>query len=294
MRLSKERQGELFISSEAILWGLFPVITILSYNKLSPLVSLAVSSLLAALFFGILLSVRKKWHELKNTSALIDMLWITLFIGLLFYLLYFFGLKYTNAGNASIIGLTQILFSYLFFHAWRKDYLPKTHIAGAILMVLGAMIVLYPKMQNFTGGEFLILTAAAIATIGNFFQQRARKKVCSETIMFFRSLLSAVVILGIIYVFRINFSWGDINYSWLPLLINGIIILGFSKILWIEGIHRISVMKANALETLSPLFALFFAWLLLNNAPTPWQILSFIPMFLGVILLGAKRKEIIS
>jgi len=61
MKLNKERQGELFIFSEVALWALFPVITILSYNQLSPLVALAGSTLFAAIFFAIVLSIRKKW-----------------------------------------------------------------------------------------------------------------------------------------------------------------------------------------------------------------------------------------
>ena len=79
---------------------------------------------------------------------------------------------------------------------------------------------------------------------------------------------------------------GAAVYHALPfLLISGIFLFGVSKILWIESIHRISVTKANALESIAPLFTIIFAWIILQQQPTLWQALSFAPSFIGVLLL---------
>lgn len=292
MELNKEREGELFISLQAILWGLFPIITILSLNKLPPLVVLAGSTLFTTLVFAIILSLKKKWHEMKNWEALKNILWTTFFIGILYYILYFFGLKYTSAGNASIISLTEVFFAYLFFHVWRKDYMPFQHVIGSIFMVIGALIVLYPNATEFHFGDFLILTAAFVAPFGNLFQQRARALVSSESIMFVRSLVSSIVFILIVYISKESFSYLSLKDSFIFILINGVFILGLSKILWIEGIHRISVTKSNALSGLSPLITLLFAWIILRNPLTVWQVLSFVPMFLGVLFLSMNSKNL--
>lgn len=291
MSLNREKQGELFIFSELVLWSLYPVITIISFNKLSPLVSLAISTAFSAIFFAGLLTLRKKWHELKNTSAMKDIFLVSLINGVLFYLFSFFGLRYTSAGNASIIALIEVFFTYLFFHVWRKDYLPTQHALGAILTVTGAIIVLYPNIHNFAGGDLLIVAAAAVAPFGNFFQQRVRKTVSSESIMFIRSVVASIVLFALTLLFQANFDFTSIKESLVPLLINGIFLFGLAKILWIEGIHRMSVTKASALSSTSPLLTLFFAWILLKNIPTTWQLLSFIPMFLGVILLSVNKNN---
>lgn len=291
MKLTKEREGELFIFGEAALWALFPVITILSYNKISPLVSLAVSSMFAAFFFAVMLSAKKKWHEVANTSAFKDILLTTFFIGIVYYLLYFFGLQYTSAGNASIIVVfAEIFFSYLFFNIWRKDPLPLLHIAGAVLMMAGALIVLYPNLHKFQRGDIFVLIAGIFPAFGNFFARRARAKVSSETIMFYRSIISGLVILLVALIFGNKPSYSDFKDSFLLLFINGVFLLGLSKVMWIEGIIRISVVKANALGSVGPLLTLLFAWIFLRNIPTLWQLLSFIPMFFGVILLGINKK----
>jgi drug/metabolite transporter (DMT)-like permease len=291
MKLSKEKEGEFFIFGQAALWALFPVITILSYNKVSPLISLAVSSMFAAVFFAVILSIKKKWHEVKNASAFKDILRATFFIGILYYLFYFLGLRYTSAGNASIIVLTEILFSYLFFNLWKKDPLPLLHIVGAVLMMVGALTVLYPNVHKFQPGDILVLIAAIFPAFGNFFARRARSKVSSETIMFVRSLISGVIIFLIAFIFGNTFSFPDFKASFILLFINGVFLLGLSKVMWIEGIHRISVVKANALGSVGPLLTLLFAWLFLRNIPTPWQLFSFIPMFLGVILLSMNKNN---
>jgi len=292
MRLNQQRQGELFIVSESILWALFPIVTIFSYNSLSPLFSLAGSTTFSIFLFALVVGFKKKWAELKNWNAFKDVLWATLIIGVGYYVLFFFSLKYTSAGNASIISLTaEIFFSFIFFHLWHKDYIPKSHIIGTILMATAAIIVLFPNTTALNKGDLLVLLAAFIAPFGNFFQQRARKKISSETIMFSRSIISAIIILGLAMTIDNPIKLIGIKTSFLFLVINGFLLLGLSKILWIEGIHRISVTKSTALNAIAPILTIIFAWLLLAQLPTGWQLLSIIPMFGGIILLGLPIKK---
>jgi drug/metabolite transporter (DMT)-like permease len=293
MKLRKETQGEFFILAQAALWGLFPVITILSYNTISPLISLEISTIFGAFFFAVVLTIKKKWHEVKDTAVLKDILLAAFFLGIVYYLLYFFGLQYTTAGNASIVALTEVFFSYLFFHIWKKDQVPLPHIIGSALMILGAVIVLYPNMHRFQIGDILILGAASVAPFGNYFARKVRAQVSSESLMFIRSLISAFVIFLLVMIFHPHISKNDIQNAFLFLFINGVFLLGLSKLFWVEGIHRISVVKANALSSLSPLLTLIFAWIVLKNSPTIWQLLSFIPMFFGILLLGIKKEKTI-
>lgn len=290
MRISKQRAGELFILSEVALWGLFPVITILSFASSTPLVSLGWSTFFATLFFSVLLTIRKKWGDVFKASSIFDTLRATFFIGFLYYGFFFFGLQYTSAGNASIVALiSEVFFSYCFFHVWHKHSIPKLHILGGVCMVIGALIVLYPTVHSPQLGDMLIIAASFMAPFGNFFQQRARKKVSSESIMFIRSILTTPLAFTLAYLLGVNpFSFDS---SLLALfIVNGVFLFGLSKILWIEGTHRISVTKANALASLAPLVTLLFAYLLLKEVPTLWQLLAFVPMFIGVILLSTKEK----
>ncbi|PIR96008.1 MAG: hypothetical protein COT92_03360 [Candidatus Doudnabacteria bacterium CG10_big_fil_rev_8_21_14_0_10_42_18] len=290
MPLSETRKGEIAIFSQGILWSLFPIITILSYSSLSPLTSLAWSTALASVFFTVWVTVKHKWRELKHKTAMFDVLMATLFIGIFLYGLFFFGLKYTTAGNASIIALMEIFFSFLFFNIFRKECISRQQLLGAILMLLGALIILLPGFTEFNKGDALIFIAMAFAPIGNHFQQKARKKISSEAMMLIRSVITFPIILIIAKFFGETITISGLNDSIWFILINGILLLGFSKILWLEAIHRIPVTKAISLTGIEPLFTLFFAFLILKEIPTNWQLTAFVPLFFGIILLTSNKN----
>jgi len=268
------------------------VITILSFDLLPPLISFGWSTLFAALFFGGILTFRHRWGEIRDRSSLRNILWATLFLGILYYGLVFFGLRYTSAGNASLIAATEMFFSFIFFHVWRKDFISLKHILGAIFMLTGVFIVLYPNTTKLHLGDLLILIAAMIAPFGNYFQQRARERVSSEMILFVRSAVSASIVLILACLLKKRFSMTDFKSSIALILINGLLLLGFSKILWVEGIHRISVTKSNALASIAPPLTLLFAWMILHNIPTRFQLLSIVPISFGMVLLSMNKRPV--
>lgn len=285
MTLSEHGKGDMYIYVTSILWALFPIVTVLTYLTLEPLPSLALSTLFAAIFFAVMVTVRKKWHELRNTAALRDILYVTLFIGVGFYFFIFMALKYTSAGNVSLVGLLEILFSYLFFSVWKKEEFSVRHIMGSLLMIAGAVVVLLPNATIFNIGDFLVIVSVMLAPFGNYFQRRARLQVSSEIIMFVRSLLTTPVVFVLAFVFGQGITFAGAAGSFWFLLLNGVLLLGFSKILWIEAIHRVSVTRANALSSISPLLTLLFAYLILGDVPTVFQLASFVPLALGLWLL---------
>lgn len=209
-----------------------------------------------------------------------------LFIGWMYYGLYYFGLKFTSPGNAAIMAEMELFFSYLLFNVWKKEKFSAAHTWGAVLMLVGAFVLLYPHEGiKFHSGDWLILLATACAPVGNFYQQKLRKMVSSETILFLRSLFTFPFFFLFAYFLNPAMIWPPNWWMVLVLVLNGFFVVGLSKILWVEGIHRISVTKANALSTPTPLLTLIFAYLFLHQTPTMWQMLSIFPMIAGLILL---------
>lgn len=288
--LSEKHKGEWIISLEVVLWAFFPVVTVLSYVVIPSLVALAWSTVFACAFFLVVVTYRNRWKEMLNLSLWKYIVGITVFNGISFYVLYFTALKYTTPGNAAIISLLEILTSFIFFNVILKEEISKEYILGALLMIIGALVVLAPNFAGINIGDFLILATTLIAPVGNMFQQRARKIASAETIVFLRNLLAAPIVFLIAYLFGQHATFGDIQASLLFLLINGVILLGFSKLLWVEGIHRMSVTKAMALQGAGPLITLIAAWALLSQVPTVWQLASLAPLLLGVVLLTDQFK----
>ncbi len=282
---TEQRKGEWIMFAEAFLAGFFPIVIVLSYATISGVTALAWSTLIASVLFAALMTYRKMWHELKNPKIWKLSIFISLLIGVLFFGFYFVGLEHTTPGNASILVLFQVLTTYIFFNIYRKEHMSRAHKVGAVLMVLGALVVLGRNWSGVNIGDMLILFANFFPPVGNYLQQEARKIASSETIMFLRSIMSAVLLFVVIYGLGISSHPTDI-YMALPfLLLNGILFLGLGKIFWIEAIHRIPVTKGIALSSMTPFFTIIFAWIILGQAPTIWQFAALPLLVLGVLLL---------
>lgn len=288
--MDETAKGNVFIILHMIFWSLFPIFTIFTFLTLPSLYSASFSTLFAALFFAIALTYKKKWKELLIKEAWPDIIIASFFIGVFYYGLYFFALKFTTAGNASIAALMELFFTFLVLGLWGKEKILPRNIIGAIFMGVGAVILLLPRTSGINYGDFIIVFATVMAPFGNYFMQKARKKVSSLTIMFVRSFISSIFIFFIALFFFPLPSFTDITSSLIFLIPNGIIFLGFSKILWIEGIHRIPITKASSLSTVTPLFTIIFSFFLLKEVVTSGQIFGAIPIIIGANLILRKKK----
>lgn len=289
MHLSPARKGELFIFTEAFLWSFFPVMTLLSYGTLMPLSSAAISTFISSLFFALVLTIRKRWHEILEQSAWMDILLTSVLIGVIFYGLLFTALRSTTAGNAAIMGQMEVFFSFLILGVFLKhERITLPHLLGGAAMVLGAMLILLPQGSGWHVGDLLVMLATAIAPLGNVFTQRARRIVSAETILFVRSIISGLCFFLLSVFMESLPSFDAAISSAMFLFLNGFLLLGFSKILWIEATNLIPITKAISLASIGPFFTLLFAYLLLHEQMTPIQALGFLPIFIGVLLLTQK------
>lgn len=242
---------------------------------------------MAAGFFAAWLTIRKLWNQLGRVQAWPNILGTTVF-SMAYYLLMFWALKTTSAGNVSIIALSEVFFSFVFFNIWRKEFISATHIVGAVVTVTGALIVLSPNLLEFNRGDIFVLSASAIAPFVNFYQQRAREQVSGTVILFIRGIAIGTVVLMLARIIGEHWSVGDLQSALWILAINGIVIFGITKLFWIESIHRISVTKANALSCIAPFVTLLASWAALHTPPTIWQISAIVPMCIGVVLFGTR------
>ncbi len=293
VKLSETRKGELSVFASAIFWSFFPIISIFALSSLPSLFAASFSAFFAGIFFAGVLTYQKKWHEWRIRSAWKDVFLGSFLIGTLFFGTVFVGLRFTTAGNASIVTLMEVLFTFLFFGLFKKEKHKRLHVWGAFLMVIGAAIILFPGEFVMRKGDLIILCATTIPPIGNFYQKEARKRVGSPFYLFVRNMLMAITLFLVALVVHPFPSMDNIKASLIFISLNGLVVFGFTKLLWIEGLHRMPVSKAIALEAISPLFTLFFAFFLLHEVPTFWQLGGLIPIIFGVYFLTKEPRNII-
>lgn len=282
--MTKEREGEILMVGLAILESWFPIFSIVSMSYIGALHTYTYSLLIALAFFIIIMFKRDRFKELRNKEAYKDLLLTSFWITSLFALI-FIGMRYTTAGNMAVIIFLQLLFAYLYFNVFGKEKMHPLHIWGALIMGIGALIILIPDELTFNKGDLLILVAAAIAPFANLYQKRAREFCSSETILGFRTLVGLPFIALMAWAFEPAVRY-DAFVSALPsLLFIGILIYVVSKIMWIEALHRTSITKLSAMLGLVPMMTLIFAYFYLNEVPEIRQVLGIIPVLVGGYLI---------
>ncbi len=289
------RKGECYIFLEAFLWSLFPVITIVSYGKLSPLFTAGISTFISSIFFALMLFLRGRWRELWVREAWGDILATSFILGAVFYGLLFTALRSTTAGNAAIIGQMEVFFSFFILGIILKhEHFHLPHFLGGIFMVLGAALVLYPNATGWRTGDLLVLLTTIIAPFGNYYMQRARKRVNAETILFVRSLVGGCFLFLLAFVLEPLPSMNAVLSSWILLFVNGFVLLGFTKILWIEATILLSITKAISLSSVGPFFTLVLAYFILQERVTVLQVMGLLPIVLGVMLLTRRVRTYVA
>ena len=264
---------------------MFPIVTILGLKGISSVTGLFWATLISAIFFLVIVIVKNKWKELGNLQVWKYSIGSAIFIGVIFYSLFFYGLSKTVSANGAIVALFEVATSYVFFQIIQKEFIPKKHIIGIILATLGALLIFIPKFGHFYSGDIFILLATFFPPLGNWFQQKARDIASGETILFMRHIIT----LPFLFIFALLVGSSPLirlpgNTFWW-LVLNGVFIFGFSMILWVEGIHRMTVTKALAIHSTYPFFTIIFAWLLIGDKITLAQFFSLPLLIIGVFLL---------
>ena len=200
----------------------------------------------------------------------------------------YIGLSYTTAGNMAVLIFLQVFFSFLYFNLIGGEKFAGLHLLGALLMASGAIVILFPDELTLNKGDLLVLLAAALAPIANLYQKRARRQVSSETILAFRSIVALPLILIIAILLEPVPEWEDIISALPYIATSGLLLMGLSKIFWVESIHRISITKASAMAALIPVFTLLFAYLSLNEVPGNSQLVGIFPILVGGYLISRQ------
>ncbi len=287
--MTTQREGELYMLGLALLEAWFPILSIVAIGHIGALHTYAFSLLASILFFVIVMIRKNLFVELRNPHAYKDLLLTSFWITTLFVFV-FLGMQYTSAGNMSVIIFMQVLFSYLYFNVFGDEKLDKVHTLGAIMMVIGAVIIMIPKELVLNRGDILIMIAAAIAPIANFYSKRTRKHCSSETILGFRTVVALPVIGLFAWVFEPAVSYHDITQALPYVTLIGFLIFGLSKIFWMEALHRIDITKLSAMLAIIPMITIFFAYLYLGEVPTFRQLSGVVPVLLGGYLLTKPVK----
>ncbi len=290
---AKHAGGEIFSISSALLGGLFPVITVLTFRTLPPILTASIVTGLSALLFAGILTVTHGWGPTLSRADVRDIAVVALVIGFVYYALSFLGLRYTTPGNASIVSFMEVFFTFLFLNVLTKHepFVPR-HLVGGMCMVAGASLILLPHSSGWYSGDLIVLFAAMFPPLANAAAQRVRRRHVSSTyILFWRAAVAAPLLFILSRIFESSAPLSIDLTGIMLLLVSGLLNMGLSKMFWMEALHRMPVTKSLSVLSIQPLFTLFFAYIFLRQSATTVQLLSLVPMAAGMFLLMKRPRK---
>lgn len=211
-------------------------------------------------------------------------------------ILFLTGLKYINAGRASLIIANNPILISLLSALFFKEQLNGLKALGICLSVTGAMVVIsHGRIADLGSyqigiGELLIagcvLSWVAYSLIGKFVMSGLSPLV-SVT---YSAIIGALLLLGPALYSGLAASVRYYSvFDWVNLAYLGFFgtVLGFSW--YYQGIERIGPMKASVFINFVPISAIILAFLLLKEQITYSIILGACLVVLGVYLTNASE-----
>ena len=277
-------KAELFLLFTAIFWGLsFPLIKI-GLIYVSPFAFVFYRFLITTIIFIIIF--RKKLPGIKFKELKYGfILGIYLYIG---FITQTIGLKYTTAANSAFITGTNIVL-IPFVQILLVKTKPKIeNIIGIIIVVIGLFFLTEIKNANFNYGDFITLFCAISFAIYIVLLDKYYKKtgyfelIYGQFItMVFLCLFGMFFIEYLIldeYYFELNFesSFTLIFTSLLATLLGLYIAIKYQKFT--------TPVRAGLIYNMEQIFAVIFAYFIINELLSFNQLIGAIIMFTGLLI----------
>lgn len=251
------------------------------------------STLTASITLFIYLLLKGNLKSLINKETIKYSVLIALFIIIIPSILIFTGSSKTSGINTTILLQSEIVFTLLIFGFFAIEKITLKKIIGALIVLTGTIFIIYNGSTDINTGDLLIIAGTFFYPIGNIFAKKALKITSPSAILFIRSFLGGIILIILSLIFENqSATLGKLSNYWPLILLNGIFIYHLSIILWYEGIKRIDVSKAVSISIGSyPAFSLLFAILFLKEIPTIYQLVGFVTIILGILILTKKSRK---
>ncbi len=278
-----------FLAIMLMLEWFFPILSFIVMKKMEVLWVVALS-ISVAIFFGLIFFIKDKLYKQYLDKKIIWYSLLSAFLLGLGGLGYFYWIKYSSPGIASILLLMQILYAFFIFNIFGKEPYSYKQLLGASLMLIGWFLVIYEWESFINTWAVIMLVSSLIFTFWNYYTKKATKLWASPFFLLLNRnliVISIVWTLGYIYYGFPPVRLVQENFLWIFLI--GFLSLFVSKILWIKALERLDSLVAISSFPLISVFAVIFSYFILWDILTMQQLFGFIPILIWTILLTYKR-----
>lgn len=211
--------------------------------------------------------------------------------------LIFSGLEFTTVTNAVLLGRLGPVFFALVGTILLGKKIKALQWAGFSLIIVGVLaIVLKTSMFNINKGDLLIVASAVVYAITSLIGKLFLSKECTlKVIVFSRNFVSSVVFFIIANIVFGPHHFADIfsGQLWIIMAIYALIIIVFAQFLWYASLDKLDSQTVGRLTVLSPVFGVFYGFVLNGERPSGIQYTAFAVIIVGVLISSLGKKKVV-
>jgi drug/metabolite transporter (DMT)-like permease len=290
------RSAYLTLILSAILYGSISIMAKPSLNTINPILLSSIIYLVIGVSLTIIAKLKRNISNVNGNN--LKFIFIDSICGAVIGpILFFYGLKLTNASVASILINAEFLFTILFAISILKERPGKTVYAGIAFIFIG-LIILNSKtdssdiFQNshFIGNMLIIGAAIFWALDNNISNVILKKGTPIIRLIQIKSLIGGAITMAVVFVSNIAIS---INLYQIPnLLLLSLGGFAGSLFLFLKGMREVGTVKSVMIFSTSPVFGIVFALIFLKEHIEIWKLLSSVVLVIvGIFFITKNNYE---
>ena len=210
-------------------------------------------------------------------------------------IMFFTGLKLTTAADTALLSNGETVFSILFALLFFKEKLKRVGYGAVALILIGVFIVTTnfhfdSSLMQFNSGNILVIAATALWGLDNNISKIITRHMHISRLVQLKSLIGGGISLLAVLLMGIPFNIQQSQI--IPIVLVGVFGFAISLYLYLHSIKRIGVVKASSLLSMSAVFGLIFAIVLLHEPIGIYQLIAVVIMVTGVYFMYKNEPNV--
>lgn len=189
-----------------------------------------------------------------------------------------------DPGTASILGKTSIVYGVVIGILWLGDRFSRAQVVGALVALVGLVIVTFQPGDYLRVGSLLILFSTLLYSIHAALTKRYGGGMDLLNFFFYRLLLSSFVLFAIA-AFQGELALPATPTAWGLLILTGTVDVVISRTLYYTALRRLDMSVFSIVLTAAPVAAILWSFLLFGLFPNPRQLVGGVVVLVGVLVV---------
>ena len=285
---------DLAMVSVVIIWGLnFSVMKGL-YEYFHPLAFTFLRFLVAVVALTVVMralgvSLAVDRQDLPTLAAL------GILSNTIYQILFVNGLATTTAGNAGLLMASTPVFAYLTGVFLKREQFRRSVLGGIVLSMMGvAAIMIFGNREIALGtnwkGDVLVLAAAILWGLYSGGAVRLIMKYGALRVTLWLMITGTLGLVPLLFPWAVHQDWTAVPLrGWIAFAYSTFLSIVYSYVVWSHGIQRIGVSRTVIYSNVTPIVALFGAWLLLGERAAMGQFAGVALILTGVFVVRSQK-----